>query len=88
MNINLQSLVFAMHVGYTLTGMLLFATVQLSDWDTLSKKVQEQMAANPDDFDSDSSDESSSTSSSSSGSPEEVEEEEEEDAEDENKKDR
>ena len=88
MNINLQSLVIAMHVGYTLTGMLLFVTVQLSDWEMLSKKVQEQMVVNPDDFNSDSSNESSSTSLSSSGSPEEVEEEEEEEAEEENMNDR
>ncbi len=88
MHINLQSLVIAMHVGYTLTGMLLFATVQLSDWEMLSKKVQEQMVVNPDDFNSDSSNESRSTLLSSSGSPEEVEEEEEEEAEEENMNDR
>ena len=85
MNINLQSLVFAMHMGYTLTGTLLFACVQLSDWEMLSKKVQEQMAANPDDFDSDSDE--SSTSLSNPGSPEEDNKEEEE-AEEENKKDK
>ena len=73
-----------MHVGYTLTGMLLLACVQLSDWESLSKKIQEQMAANPDDFDSDSDE--SSTSSSCSHKPYEdspdQEEEEEEDKKD------
>ena len=37
---------------------LLLACVQLSDWESLSKKIQKQMAANPHDFESDS-DESS-----------------------------
>ena len=73
-----------MHAGYTLTGMLLLACVQLSDWESLSKKIQEQMAANPDDFDSDSDE--SSTSSSCSNIPEEDNPQQEE--EDENKKDK
>jgi hypothetical protein len=73
MNINLQGMVFAMHAAYTLTGMLLLACVQLSDWESLSKKIQEQMAANPDDFDSDS-DESSNPKV---DSPDQEEEEEE-----------
>jgi hypothetical protein len=73
MNINLQGMVFAMHAAYTLTGMLLLACVQLSDWESLSKKIQEQMAANPDDFDSDS-DESSNPEV---DSPDQEEEEEE-----------
>ena len=81
MNINLQGMVFAMHAAYTLTGMLLLACVQLSDWESLSKKIQVQMAANPDDFDSDSDE--SSTSSSCSHKPEgdspDQEEEEKED---------
>ena len=62
---NLQSLVFAMHVGYILTGMLLCAVVQLSNWEALSLKIREQMK---DDFDDDSDE--SSTSSSTSSSPE------------------
>jgi hypothetical protein len=70
MNINLQGLVFAMHAGYTLTGMLLLACVQLSDWESLSKKIQEQMAANPDNFDSDSDESSTLSSSSCSHNPE------------------
>ena len=78
-NINLQGLVFAMHVGYTLSGILLLACVQLSDWESLSKNIQEQMAANPHDFDSDS-DESSTSSCSHKpfeDSPDQEEEEEE-----------
>jgi hypothetical protein len=73
---------FAMHSGYTLTGTLLCACLQLSDWEALSEKVQGQMRANPDDFDSDSDE--SSTASSSSSNPEV----EEDDEEDENKKNR
>jgi hypothetical protein len=76
MNINLQGMVFAMHAAYTLTGMLLLACVQLSDWESLSKKIQEQMAANPDDFDSDS-DESRTSSNPKVDSPDQEEEEEE-----------
>jgi hypothetical protein len=81
--INLQGLVFAMHAGYTLTGMLLLACIQLSDWESLSKKIQEQMAANPDNFDSDSDE--SSTSSSCSNSPEEDSPDQEEEEEEEKK---
>ena len=76
MNINLQGMVFAMHAAYTLTGMLLLACVQLSDWESLSKKIQEQMAANPDDFDSDS-DESRTSPNPKVDSPDQEEEEEE-----------
>jgi hypothetical protein len=85
-NINLQGLVFAMHVGYTLTGMLLLTCVQLSDWESLSKNIQEQMAANPDDFDSDSDE--SSTSSSCSHNPYEDSPNQEEEEEEEDKKDK
>ena len=76
MNINLQSLVFAIHSGYSLTGTLLLACVQLSDWENLSKKIQEHMAANSDNFDFDSDESSTSivsTDSPSSSSPEEEE---------------
>lgn len=81
MNIDLRGLVFAMNVGYTLTGMLLLACVQLSDWESLSKKIQKQMAANPHDFDSDS-DESSSSCSNSSKVDNPQQEEEDEDKKD------
>jgi hypothetical protein len=43
MRINLQSLVFAMHLGYILTGMLLCACMQMSNWEVLLQKIQEQM---------------------------------------------
>ena len=52
-----------MHVGYILTGMLLCAVVQLSNWEALSLKIREQMKDDLDD-DSDESSTSSSTSSS------------------------
>ncbi|KAL3822506.1 hypothetical protein ACHAXA_001971 [Cyclostephanos tholiformis] len=79
MRINLQSLVFAMHLGYILAGMLLCTCVQLSNWEALSIKIQEQMK---DDHDHDS-DESSTSSSTSSRPKVEHNAEEEE-----NKKDR
>jgi hypothetical protein len=79
MRINLQSLVFAMHLGYILTGMLLCACVQMSNWEVLSQKIQEQMK---DDSDDDSDESSTSSSTSSRSEVHDAKEEEE------NKKDR
>jgi MATE family multidrug resistance protein len=54
MNINLQGLVFAVVIGCTLTAMVLFALILMSDWEALSKKIQEQVSA--DDLSDSSSD--------------------------------
>jgi MATE family multidrug resistance protein len=60
MRIDLQGLTFAVVMGYSVTAMLLSALIVLSDWEMLSKKIQEQVAV--DDL-SDSSDDDSSSGS-------------------------
>ncbi|KAL3785641.1 hypothetical protein ACHAW5_007642 [Stephanodiscus triporus] len=67
MRIDLQGLAFAVVTGYSVTAMLLSACIAMSDWEMLSKKIQEQVSA--DDL-SDSSDDDSSYSSSCSHSEE------------------
>jgi MATE family multidrug resistance protein len=63
LRIDLQGLAFAVVTGYTVTATLLSACIIMSDWEMLSKTIQDQVCA--DDL-SDSSDDDSSTSSSSS----------------------
>jgi Na+-driven multidrug efflux pump len=60
MRIDLQGLAFAVVTGYSVTAMLLSACIAMSDWEMLSKKIQEQVAV--DDL-SDSSDDDSSSGS-------------------------
>ncbi|KAL3812062.1 hypothetical protein ACHAXA_010034 [Cyclostephanos tholiformis] len=57
MRIDLQGLAFAVVTGYTVTATLLSACIVMSDWEMLSKTIQEQVTA--DDL-SDSSDDDSS----------------------------
>ena len=45
LNIDPQGLVFAIFMGYTVTAMILFALILMSDWEKLSEKVQEQVAS-------------------------------------------
>ena len=45
LNIDPQGLVFAVFMGYTITAMILFALILMSDWEKLSKKIQEQVLA-------------------------------------------
>jgi MATE family multidrug resistance protein len=61
MNINLQGLVFAVVTGCSLIAMVLFALILMSDWETLSKKIQEQVSA--DDLSDSSGDDWSCSSS-------------------------
>eukprot|EP00579_Thalassiosira_antarctica_P001896 CAMPEP_0201871326 /NCGR_PEP_ID=MMETSP0902-20130614/4272_1 /ASSEMBLY_ACC=CAM_ASM_000551 /TAXON_ID=420261 /ORGANISM="Thalassiosira antarctica, Strain CCMP982" /LENGTH=750 /DNA_ID=CAMNT_0048397275 /DNA_START=148 /DNA_END=2400 /DNA_ORIENTATION=+ len=65
LRIDLQGLTFSVVIGYTITAMLLSTCLMMSDWESLSKEIQEKMAAEED---SDSDDDSSSSSSSSIGS--------------------
>jgi hypothetical protein len=55
MRIDLQGLTFAVVVGYTVTAMVMITCILISDWETLSLKIQDHMAAD-DDSDSDSDD--------------------------------
>ena len=61
MNINLQGLVFAVVTGYSLTAMVLFALILMSDWEARSKKIQEQVSE--DDLSDSSGDDRSCSSS-------------------------
>jgi MATE family multidrug resistance protein len=61
MNINLQGLVFAVVTGCSLIAMVLFALILMSDWEALSKKIQEQVSA--DDLSDSSGDDWSCSSS-------------------------
>jgi hypothetical protein len=45
LNIDPQGLVFAIFMGYTITAMILFALILMSDWEKLSEKIQEQVAS-------------------------------------------
>jgi hypothetical protein len=45
LNIDPQGLVFAVFMGYTVTLMILFALILMSDWEKLSEKIQEQVAS-------------------------------------------
>lgn len=62
MNINLQGLAFAVVTGYSVTAMILFALILMSDWEMLSEKVQEQVAAGDLSLSDSSGDESSCSS--------------------------
>ena len=65
--INLQGLTFSVVVGYTITAALLSTFLFVSDWETLSEKIQAKMAAEEmEEEDDDSDDDDSSSSSSSS----------------------
>jgi MATE family multidrug resistance protein len=44
-NLNLQGLVFAVVTGCSLVAMVLFVSIRVSDWEALSKKIQEQVSA-------------------------------------------
>ena len=61
MNINLQGLVFAVVTGCSLIAMVLFTLILMSDWEALSKKIQEQVSA--DDLSDSSGDDWSCSSS-------------------------
>ena len=61
MNINLQGLTFAVVTGCSLIAMVLFALILMSDWEALSKKIQEQVSA--DDLSDSSGDDWSCSSS-------------------------
>lgn len=54
MRIDLQGLTFAVVVGYTMTAMVMITCILISDWESLSKRIQDQMAADGEDPDSDS----------------------------------
>jgi MATE family multidrug resistance protein len=58
MRIDLQGLAFAVVTGYIVTAMVLSACINISDWEMLSKRIQERVSADDD--------EDSSTSSSGS----------------------
>jgi MATE family multidrug resistance protein len=45
LNIDPQGLVFAIFMGYTVTAMILFALIVMSDWEKLSEKIQKQVAS-------------------------------------------
>ena len=64
LRIDLQGLAFAVVTGYTITATVLFACIIISDWEMLSKAIQDQVCAG--DLSDDSSDDDGSTSSSSS----------------------
>ncbi|KAL7533831.1 hypothetical protein ACHAWF_004665, partial [Thalassiosira exigua] len=64
LRIDLQGLTFAVVVGYTFTAMLLSMFLLMSDWEGLSKEIQERMAVEESDDDEDDSSSSSSSSSS------------------------
>jgi hypothetical protein len=68
LNIDPQGLVFAVFMGYTITAMILFALILMSDWEKLSKKIQEQVVASGEISLSDSSGDEMSCSSDSSES--------------------
>ncbi|KAL3826856.1 hypothetical protein ACHAXA_005698 [Cyclostephanos tholiformis] len=61
MRIDLQGLAFAVVTGYTVTAMMLSACISISDWEMLSKTIQEQVSA--DDLSDSSGDENSTSSS-------------------------
>lgn len=44
MRVDLQGLVFYVVMGYTDTAMLLSTLLLMSDWDRLSKEIQDRMA--------------------------------------------
>jgi len=66
-NINLQALVFSVLIGYAVLGTILSVFLFISDWESISLKIQAQFAAEEAGCDDDSDDSSSSSSSSSSG---------------------
>jgi Na+-driven multidrug efflux pump len=45
LNINLQGLVFAIFMGYTITTMILFALILMSDWEKPLERIQKQVAS-------------------------------------------
>lgn len=45
LNIDLQGLTFAVVLGYTVTAMLLSTLLLVSDWEKISKKIQDKMGA-------------------------------------------
>ena len=68
LKVDLQGLTFSVVVGYTITAMILSIIVLMSDWESLSQKIQDRVAVEDEsDADDDSDDDSASSSSSSSG---------------------
>lgn len=45
MRLNLEGVTFAVVIGYTATGFILSLLILFSDWDMLSKRIQEQVSA-------------------------------------------
>eukprot|EP00584_Thalassiosira_punctigera_P026176 CAMPEP_0172579994 /NCGR_PEP_ID=MMETSP1067-20121228/139532_1 /TAXON_ID=265564 ORGANISM="Thalassiosira punctigera, Strain Tpunct2005C2" /NCGR_SAMPLE_ID=MMETSP1067 /ASSEMBLY_ACC=CAM_ASM_000444 /LENGTH=117 /DNA_ID=CAMNT_0013372725 /DNA_START=143 /DNA_END=496 /DNA_ORIENTATION=+ len=62
LRIDLQGLTFAVVIGYTATGMILSTVLLMSDWESLSKEIQEIMAADKDTDADDGSNETGSIS--------------------------